>query len=140
MSNTEKMQANAVEMAKQIAKELMAEKAKLFQDEMKKMQDEMSKLKNELSKKVEDVISDKIDGAKDNTSEFGVGNENVQGKGIYSSTSFDYGSLIKGLSMHFATVNHGKPPHFDGTRYPIGPTRRRCISLPQDFGKLWKLV
>ena len=37
MSNTEKMKADATEMAKQIAKELMVEQAKLSQDEMKKM-------------------------------------------------------------------------------------------------------
>jgi len=101
MLDTKKMQVDPAKMAKQIAKELMAEQAKLFQDEMKKMQDEMSKLKNELSKKVEDAISGKIDGAKDNASEFGAGNENVQGKGICSSTSFDYGQLIKGPPMHF---------------------------------------
>ena len=46
MSDTEKMQANATEMTKQIAKELMAEQVKLFQDEMKKIQDEMSKMKS----------------------------------------------------------------------------------------------
>ena len=39
MSDTEKMKADATEMAKQIAKELMAEQAKFFQDEMKKTQD-----------------------------------------------------------------------------------------------------
>ena len=40
MSESEKMQAVAAEMAKKIAEELMAAQAKLFQDEMKKMQDE----------------------------------------------------------------------------------------------------
>jgi len=55
MSETDKTQ----ELAKEIAKELMAAQAKLFQDEMKKMQDEMSKLKEELSKKVDDAISGK---------------------------------------------------------------------------------
>jgi hypothetical protein len=42
---------------------------------------------------------------------------NGLGKGIYSSTGFDYVQLIKGPPMHFPTINHGKPPHFDGTRY-----------------------
>jgi len=91
MSDTEKMQADAFEVAKQIAKELMAEKAKFSQDGMKNMHDEMRKLKDELSKKVEDAISGKVDGANDNASDVGAGNKNVQGKGIYSSTSFDYG-------------------------------------------------
>ena len=45
MLESDKMQVIAVEMAKKIAKELMAAQAKLFQDEMKKMEDEMSKLK-----------------------------------------------------------------------------------------------
>ena len=70
MSNTEKMKANAIKLAKQIAKELMAEQAKLFQDEMKKMQDEMSKMKEELSKKVEDAISGKNEVTKDNANVF----------------------------------------------------------------------
>ena len=131
------MQAVAAEMAKKIAEELMSAQAKLFQGEMKNMQDEMSKLKNELSKKVEDVISDKIDGAKDNTSEFGVGNENVQGKGIYSSTGFDYGQLIKGPPMHFSTVNHGKPPHFDGTRYTDWAYKMKMQLIA---ARLWKVV
>jgi hypothetical protein len=48
MSETEKMQAKATEMAKTIAKELMAEQEKLFKDEMSKMRDEMNKLKEEL--------------------------------------------------------------------------------------------
>ena len=39
MSETDKMQADAIEMAK-IAEELMAAQVKFFQDEMKKMQDE----------------------------------------------------------------------------------------------------
>ena len=91
MSTTEKMQADAAEMAKQIAKELMAEQVKLFQDEMKKMHDEMRKLKDELSKKVEDVISGKNDATKDYASDVGAANDNVQGKGVYSSIGFDYG-------------------------------------------------
>ena len=110
MSDTKKMQADAKEMAKQIAKELMAQQTKFFQDEMKKMQDEMSK-------KVEDAISGKNDATKDNASDVGAANDNVQGKGVYSRIGFDYGQLIKSPSMHFPTVNHGKPPHFDGIRY-----------------------
>ena len=129
MSDTEKMQADAVEMAKQIAKKLMAEQAKLFQDEMKKMHDEMSKLKDELSKKVDDAISGKVDGAKDNASDVGAANDNVQGKGVYSSIGFDYGQLIKGPSMHFPTVNHGKPPHFDGTRYTDWPYKMKMFLI-----------
>ena len=84
---------------------------------MKKMQDEMSKMKEELSKKVEDAISGKNDVTKDNASDVGAANDNVQGKGVYSSIGFDYGQVTKGPSMHFPTVNHGKPPHLDGTRY-----------------------
>ena len=91
------MQAEANEMAKTIAKELMAEQAKLFKDEMRKMQDEMNKLKEELSKKVDDAISgkndptsSKNDANKDTTSDVGAG-ENGHGKGIYSNMSFDYG-------------------------------------------------
>ena len=45
MSESDKMQAIAIEMAKKIAEELMSTQAKIFQDEMKKMQDEMSKMK-----------------------------------------------------------------------------------------------
>ena len=95
----------------------MAQQTKFLQDEMKKMQDEMSKMKEELSKKVEDAISGKNDATKDNACDVGAANDNVQGKGVYSSIGFDYGQLIKGPSMHFPTVNQGKPPHFDGTRY-----------------------
>ena len=61
MSETDKMQAVAVEMAKKIAKELMSAQVKLFQDEIKMMQDEMGKMNEELSKKVDDVISGKND-------------------------------------------------------------------------------
>ena len=108
------MQAIAVEMAK-IAEELMSAQAKRFQDEMKKMQDEMSKMKEQLSKKVEDAMSGKNDATKDNASDIGGDKENSHGRGIYSNTGLDYGQLIKGPPMHFPTVNHGKPPHFDGT-------------------------
>jgi len=69
----------------------MTEQTKFFQDEMKKMQDEMNKLKDELSKKVEDVISGKNDATKDYASDVGAANDNVQGKGVYSSIGFDYG-------------------------------------------------
>ena len=74
-------------------------------------------MKEELSKKVEDVISNKNEATKDNASDVGAANDNVQGKGVYSRIGFDYGQLIKSPSMHFPIVNHGKPPHFDGTRY-----------------------
>ena len=40
MSEFDKMQADAIEMAKKKAKELMGAQVKFFQDEMKKMQDE----------------------------------------------------------------------------------------------------
>ena len=101
MSESDKTQADATEMAKKIAEELMAAQVKIFQDEMKKMHDEMSKLKDELSKKVEDAISGKNDEAKDNASDVGAAHDNGIGKGIYLSTSFDYGQLIKGPPMHF---------------------------------------
>ena len=117
MSDNKKLQADANEMAKQIARELMAEQAKLFQDEMKKMQDEMSKMKEELSNKVEDAISGKNVATKDNASDVGAGNENAHGKGVYSSIGFDYGQHIKGSPLHTSSINIGKPPHFDGTRY-----------------------
>ena len=129
MLNTEKMRADVEEMAKQIAKELMAQQTKFFQDEMKKMQDEMSKMKEELSKKVEDAISGKNEATKDNASDVGAANDNVQGKGVYSSIGFDYGQLIKGPSMHFPTVNHGKPPHFDGTRYTDGAYKMKMFLI-----------
>ena len=95
MSDTKKMQAHATAMAKQIAKELMAEQAKLFQDEMKKIQDEMSKMKEKLSKKVEVAISGKNEATKDNASDVGAG-EHAHGKEMYSNMGFDYGQLIKG--------------------------------------------
>jgi hypothetical protein len=116
MSETDKMQAEATEMAKTIAKELMAEQAKLFKDEMKKMQDEMNKLKKEFSKEVEDAISGKNDANKDAASDVGDG-EHAQGKEIYSNMNFDYAQLIKGHPLHAPSINIGKPPHFDGTRY-----------------------
>ena len=56
MSETDKMQADTIEMAKKIAEELMAAQVKFFQDEIKKMKDEMSKMKEELSKKVDDAM------------------------------------------------------------------------------------
>ena len=97
MSDTKKMQADAIEMAKKKAKELMGAQVKFFQDEMKKMQDEMSKMKEELSKKVDDAISGKNDATsgkneanKDAASDIGAG-EHAHGKGIYSNMSFDYG-------------------------------------------------
>ena len=89
MLESDKMQAIAAEMAKKIAKELMATQAKIFQDEMKKMQDEMSKMKEELNKKVDDAINGKNDATsgknkvnKDAASDIGAG-EHAHGKGIY---------------------------------------------------------
>jgi gas vesicle protein len=96
---------------------LLAEQTKLFQEEMSKMKDEMSNMKEELRKKVEDAVSGKDNEIKDNVSDIGGENENSHGRGIYSSASFDYEQLIKGLPMHFPTIIHGKPPHFDGRRY-----------------------
>ena len=123
MSDTKKMQADATEMAKKIAEELIAAQVVFFQDEMKKMQDEMSRMKEELSKKVDDAISgkndatsDKNEANKDAASDIGAG-EHVHGKGIYSSMNFDYRQLIKGSPLHTPSINIGKPPHFDGTRY-----------------------
>jgi hypothetical protein len=96
---------------------LLAEQTKLFQEEMSKMKDEMSKMKEELRKKVEDAVSGKDNEIKDNVSDIGGENENSHGRVIYSSAGFDYKQLIKGLPMHFPTIIHGKPPHFDARRY-----------------------
>ena len=79
-------------------------------------------MKEELSKKVDDAISGKNDTSdknevnKDAASDIGAG-EHAHGKGIYSNMSFDYGQLIKGSPLHTPSINIGKPPHFDGTRY-----------------------
>ena len=73
------MQADVEEMANQIAKELIAQQTKFFQDEMKNMLDEMSKMKEELSKKVENAISGKNEATKDNASDVGAG-EHAHGK------------------------------------------------------------
>ncbi|XP_066384849.1 uncharacterized protein [Miscanthus floridulus] len=123
MSKFDKTQANVTEMAKKIAKELMAAQVKFFQDEMKKVQDEMSKMKEELSKEVDDAISDKNDKTsgknkanKDAASDVGA-DEHAHGKGIYSNMNFNYGQLIKGSPLPTPSINIGKPPHFDGTRY-----------------------
>ena len=43
--------------------------------------------------------------------------EHAHGKGIYSNMNFDYGQLIKGSPLYTPSINIGKPPHFDGTRY-----------------------
>jgi hypothetical protein len=90
---------------------------------MKKMQDEMSKMKEELSKKVDDAISGKNeatsgknDANKDAASDVGA-SEHAHGKGIYSNMNFDYGQLIKGSPLRTPSINLGKPPHFDGTKY-----------------------
>ena len=83
----------------------------------------MSKMKKELSKKVDDAISGKNDATsgnneanKDAASDVRA-SEHAHGKGIYSNMNFDYGQLIKGSSLHTPSINIGKPPHFDGTRY-----------------------
>ena len=136
MSKGNKIQAEAIEMAKKIVKELMAEQAKLFQDEMKKIQEEMNKIKEELSKKVDDAISNKNDGIKDTTSEVGIG-EPSHGKGIYSYMNFDYGQLMKGSSLHTPSVNLGKPPHFDGTRYPDWAYKMKMHLIA---ARLWEVV
>ena len=82
----------------------------------------MSKVKEELNK-VDDAISGKNNATsgkneanKDAASDIGAG-EHAHGKGIYSNVNFDYGQLIKGSSLHTPSINIGKPPHFDGTRY-----------------------
>ena len=113
------------------------EARKFFQDKMKKMQDEMSKMKEELSKKVEDAISGKNEATKDNVSDVGAANDNVQGKGVYSSIGFDYEQLMKGPSMQFPTVNHGKPPHFDGTRYIDWAYKMKMHLIA---ARLWEVV
>jgi len=124
------MQAVATEVAKKIAEELMVAQVKFFQDEMKKMQDEMSKMKEELSKKVDDAISGKNDTSdknepnKDAASDIRAG-EHAHGKGIYLNMSFDYGQLIKGSTLHTPSINIGKPPHFDGTRYTDWPYKMK---------------
>ena len=136
------MQAVAVEMAKKIAEELMSTQVKLFQDEMKKMQDEMSKLKEELSKKVDDAISgkndtsDKNEANKDAASDIGAG-EHAHGKGIYSHMSFDYGQIMKGSTLHTPSVNIGKPPHFDGTRYTDWSYKMKMHLIA---ARLWEVV
>ena len=141
MSETDKTQ----ELTKEIAKELMAAQAKLFQDEIKKMQDEMSKLKEELSKKVDDAISSrkfeeatssKNDNHQDGASDVGAG-EHGQPKGIYSTMNFDYSQLIKASHHHTPSVNLGKPPHFDGTRYPDWAYKMKMHLIAAN---LWEVV
>jgi hypothetical protein len=137
------MQAEATEMAKTIAKELMAEQAKFFKDEMKKMQNEMNKLKEELSKKVEDVMSGKNeatsgknDANKDAASDV-VDGEHAQEKGIYSNMNFDYTQLIKGHPLHAPSINIGKPPHSDGTRYNNWAYKMKMHLIA---ARLWEVV
>ena len=116
MSETNKMQADATEMAKKIDEELMATQVKFFQDKIKKMQDEMSKMKEELIKKVDDAISGKNEANKDAASDVRA-SEHAHGKEIYSNINFDYGQLIKGSPLYTPSVNISKPSYFDGTRY-----------------------
>ena len=130
------MQADAIEMAKKIAKELMAAQVKFFQDEMKKMQDEMSKMKEELSKKVDDAISGKNEANKDVTSDIRAG-EHADGKGIYSNMNFNYGRLIKGSPLHTPSINIGKPPHFDRTRYNDWSYKMKMHLIA---ARLWEVV
>ena len=137
------MQAVAAEMAKKIAEELMTTQVKFFQDEMKKMQNEMSKMKEELSKKVDDAISgkndttsDKNEANKDAASDIGAG-EHAHGNGIYSNMSFDYGQLIKGSTLHTPSINIGKPPHFDGTRYTDWSYKMKMHVIAT---RLWEIV
>ena len=59
---------------------------------------------------------DKNEANKDAASDIGA-SEHAHGKGIYSNMSFYYGQLIKGSPLHTPSINIGKPPHFDGTRY-----------------------
>jgi hypothetical protein len=143
MSETDKVQADAVKMAKKIAEELMASQVKLFQDEMKKMQDEISKMKKELSKKVDDAISGKNDATsgkndanKDAASDVGAG-EHAHGNRIYSNMNFDYGQLIEGSPLHTPSVNIGKPPHFEGTRYNDWAYKMKMHLIAT---RLWEVV
>jgi len=39
--------------------------------------------------------------------------------------------------MHFPTVNHGKPPHFDATRYPDWAYKMKMHLIA---ARLWKVV
>ena len=100
MSETNKMDEAATELAKQISREMMDDQTKMFQEEMKKMQDEMFKMKEELSKKVEDVISgtSKGNGDKDNMSDAGGDKETPHGRGVYSNAGFDY-TQLSGLGL-----------------------------------------
>jgi hypothetical protein len=135
MSKTDKVQADVAKMANKIAEELMAAQVK-FQDEMKKMQDEMRKMKKELSKKVDDAISGKNDANKDVSSDVGAG-EHAHGKEIYSNMNFNYGQLIKGSPLHTPSVNIGKPPHFEGTRYNDWAYKMKMHLI---VVRLWKVV
>jgi hypothetical protein len=96
-----------------------------------------------LSKKVGDTISgkndptsSKNDANKDTGSDVGA-SENGHGKGIYSNMSFDYGQLIKGSSLHAPSVNIGKPPHFDGTRYIDWSYKMKMHLIA---ARLWEVV
>ena len=44
---------------------------------------------------------------------------------------------MKGPSMHFPTVNHGKPPHFDGTRYIDWAYKMKMHLIS---ARLWEVV
>ena len=95
-----------------------------------------------MSKKVDDAISgkndtsDKNEASKDATSDIGAG-EHAHGKEIYSNMGFDYGQLIKGSTLHTPSVNIGKPPHFDGTRYTDWSYKMKMHLIA---ARLWEVV
>ena len=95
-----------------------------------------------MSKKVDDAISGKNDTSDKNEANKDVAsdiraNEHAHGKGIYSNMSFDYGQLIKGSTLHTPSVNIGKPPHFDGTRYTDWSYKMKMHLIA---ARLWEVV
>ena len=51
--------------------------------------------------------------------------------------SFDYGQLIKGSTLHTPSINIGKPPHFDGTRYTDWSYKMKMHLIAT---RLWEVV
>jgi hypothetical protein len=51
--------------------------------------------------------------------------------------SFDYGQLIKGSYLHALSINIGKPPHFDGTRYIDWSYKMKMHLIA---ARLWEVV
>ena len=51
--------------------------------------------------------------------------------------NFDYGQLIKGSRLHTPSVNIGKPPHFDGTRYTDWSYKLKMHLIA---ARLWEVV